>query len=224
MKLTIFRYLLTFGSVVSAQSLFAQAVEVTEETKVEKSLTPQSKPAQEVGEKAAQKYFGKSRAPAASSGDRFLSLHVGTFVSENTYKWGTTGGKDVGQLNTGVTYKVGEWTGSMDLMLKADITTYSLVEGRALKLTVLPAVVFPDVNSGFPLYFGAGAGLGVFLKQIEEESSLAFDYTLFAGVRVFDLIEGVGLLVEAGMKNHILLLSDGQYNGVHVNFGAVFRF
>ncbi|MGE0763720.1 MAG: hypothetical protein AB7N80_10620 [Bdellovibrionales bacterium] len=215
------------------EQIQAQAVEVTDETAVEGARSqPVAAPAKEpqVGTEAARKYFRARQAPdsaprsPAATGDRYLALHIGTFISEDTYKWGGGGRDDVGQLNTGVTYKMGEWTGSMDLMFKADVTTYKLTEGRAVKLSLMPAVTFPDVDSGFPLYFGAGAGLGVFFKQIEDESSLSFDYAIFAGARIFDVFENVGLLFEAGIKNHILLLSDGQYNGVYVNFGAVFSF
>lgn len=214
---------------LTAAEAFGQAVEVTDEAT---TPPPEAEKTPAVGEGAARKYFRarkgtvdkSDRAPAASGGARYLALHVGTFISEDSYKWGKNQKDDVGQLNTGVTYKVGEWTGSMDLVFKADLTTYSLREGGATKLSLMPAVTFPDVEGRFPLYFGAGAGVGVFFKQIEDESSLSLDYTLFVGARFFELIESVGFLVEAGMKNHILLLSDGQFNGVYFVLGAVFQF
>jgi hypothetical protein len=85
-------------------------------------------------------------------------------------------------------------------------------------------IFFPDANSRFPLYFGGGAGLGVFFKQLENESALSFDYQLVAGARFFDLIDNFGLMIETGMKNHILLFSDGQFNGVFLTVGGVFNF
>lgn len=222
---------LVLGLGSSPVAAWGQAVEVTEETAVDEGK------AGKVGPEAARKYFrGRSekgaapnaaeprRRALASSGDRYLALHLGTFLSEDVYKWGGGGNDDPGQLNAGVTYKIGEWTNSMDAVFKADITTYDLAEGQAVKLSLVPAITFPDVNSGFPLYFGAGAGLGVFFKQISDESSLSFDYTLMAGARFFEVFEGVGLLIEAGMKNHILLLSDGQFNGVYFVAGALFQF
>lgn len=203
-----------------------QAVEVTDETAVKSEGTERP-----VGQDAARKYFRVRNQKSDEKpkglpvvGDRYMSLHLGTFLSEDVYKWGHGPFKDVGQLTAGVGYKIGEWTGSMDLIFKADVTTYSLQEGRAVKLSLMPAVVFPDADSGFPVYFGAGAGVGIFFKQIEDESSLSFDYTVFAGARLFEVLGSVGLTVEAGMKNHILLLSDGQYNGVFISFGTVHRF
>lgn len=185
----------------------------------------------ETGRGAAQKYFkkrqGSAKAPRrgpAQASSRYLSLHIGTFFDENSYKWGLRSQEDVGQFNAGVTYRVGEWVNSMDLLFRADYTAFKLEEGRASKLSLLPMITFPDVSSGFPLYFGGGAGLGVFFKQVREESSLSFDYQLVAGARFFNLVEGFGLMVETGMKNHIHLLSDGQFNGVFFAVGGAFNF
>lgn len=227
---------LLFMFLICPGALWAQAVEMkdldqTPVAPVEKKVdvTPQK---ERVGEAAARKkYFDSRKAEAPDrtvasegGGSRYMSLQIGTFISQDTYKWGGPGNKNPGQLNLGVGYKIGEWSHSMDLLFKADLTTYRLDEGQALKLSFLPAIVFPDSSSGFPLYFGGGAGLGVFLKQIPDESSFAFEYSVFAGARFFDIWKGVGLAVETGIKNHILLLSDGQFNGVFFNLGMVFQF
>jgi hypothetical protein len=74
------------------------------------------------------------------------------------------------------------------------------------------------------LYFGAGAGLGIFVKQLPSESQLALDYQLIGGARFLDVFDNVGIIVEAGLKNHLMLDFSGQYNGVFVNAGAVFAF
>lgn len=187
----------------------------------------------ETGRGAAQKYFQRRQSqPRASSprrspaqaGDRYLSLHVGTFFDENSYSWGRSSQEDIGKFNAGVTYRIGQWVNSMDLLFRADYNAYELNEGRASKLSLLPLITFPDASSRFPLYFGGGAGLGVFFKQIPGEESLSFDYQLVAGARFFDLLEGFGVMVETGMKNHVLLLSDGQFNGVFFSIGGVFNF
>jgi hypothetical protein len=34
----------------------------------------------------------------------------------------------------------------------------------------------------------------------------------------------MGVMAEVGMKNHILLLSDGQFNGAYFSIGSVFEF
>lgn len=203
---------------------YAQKVEVDDDSAVQRTPVRQ-----ETGRKAAQKYFQerKSRGPAAASsggGAHYLSLHLGKAFNEASNKWGNNNVDDVGRLNIGVTYRVGEWANSMDLMFRADLFTYSLNEGNAVKLSMLPMLIFPDANSRFPLYFGAGAGLGIFLKQIRNESALSFDYQFVAGARFFDVWNSLGLMFELGMKNHFLLTSDGQYQSVFGAVGAVFSF
>ena len=187
--------------------------------------------ARKTGRKAAEKYFVKrqkstksSRKPANIGAARYLALDFGTFVDQESYKWGTQNNNDVGKFNFGITYRLGEWINSMDLAFRADFTSYKVDDKRPLKFSVMPIVSFPDANSGFPLYFGAGAGVGVFFKQLKDESSLSFDYSLLAGVRFFNVFGSTGMNFEVGMKSHILLLSDGQYNGVYASIGAVFAF
>ncbi len=219
-----------WASVMMSAPAFGQAIEVQ----------PDGSTQPEVGKGAARKYFlhrrqtaseaesqedelALSRTPA-SQADRYLALHFGFPADDRSYRWGRRTQDDVGKWNAGVTYRIGEWVRSMDLLMRADFASWSLQEGRALKMSLLPLVVFPDANSGFPLYFGAGAGLGVFFKQLKRESALSFDYQILAGVRIFDVIESVGFLFEVGMKNHIHLLSDGQFNGIYVTVGSVFAF
>lgn len=189
-----------------------------------------------VGRKAAEKYMSPNASPngsasnsnysaPASRGDHYLALHVGTFISDTAYKWGAADTSDnVGKYTVGVTYRVGEWTNSMDLAIRLDVNGYSLNEGKASKLSFLPVVTFPEANSKFPLYFGAGIGAGVFINQLKDESSLAFDYQLMGGVRFFDVFQNTGFFLEAGIKNHIFLLSDGQFNGTYAALGTVFTF
>lgn len=201
------------------------------------SFNANAQQARSVGKKAADAYFVKrkevsqttearpvSREPASGGSARYLALHVGTFFDDEAYVWGKKNPSSIGRYTAGVTYRVGEWTNSMDLLFRADFISYKLDEGQPLKMSLLPMIIFPDANSQFPLYFGAGIGLGVYFKQIEEESALSLDYQLVAGVRFFDVFDTIGFMVETGIKNHFHLLSDGQYNGVFLSGGAVFAF
>lgn len=206
-------------------------IEIVDDESVEEEAPP-------TGKKAAQEYFIKRKKsqPAKSNyktqskdytpgpAERYLSLQVGLFFDEESYKWAEGNDDDVSQLNGGVTYRMGEWVNSMDMNFRADITSYDLKQGKAVKLSLLPLITFPDVRSRFPLYFGAGAGLGVFFKQIRDESHISFDYQVVAGGRLFNIVENMGLVAEVGMKNHVLLLSDGQFNGAFFSLGALFEF
>lgn len=182
-----------------------------------------------VGREAAAKYF-QQRGPAESSssvapGDHYMALHVGRFMSSQSWEWAQSGREDnVGRGSYGVSYRLDEWNGSMDFGIRIDFNEYDIGGKKPLKMSMMPTIMFPDASSRFPLYFGGGAGLGVFFTQVEDESSLAFDYQLFMGARFFNIFENTGFFVEMGMKNHLLLTSTGQYNGVFLTGGAVFTF
>lgn len=228
----MFRTLLLTATLIFS-ALSAAQIEIVDGESVDTETSP------ETGKKAAQEYFLKrkntkgnnsgsyqtpSRSVSSGSADRYLSLHAGLFFDEESYKWADGNSDDVSQLHGGVTYRIGEWVNSMDMNFRADLTSYDLIQGKAVKLSLLPLITFPDVRSRFPLYFGAGAGLGIFFKQINEESHIALDYQVVAGARLFELVENMGLMAEVGMKNHVLLLSDGQFNGAFFSLGAIFEF
>ena len=234
----------------AAPKAFAQSIDDPSEGAVElPSDAPSAYPpknnnapaaAPPTGRKAAEKYMaprsGRNQSNVRnenkdfSSGfrgkdDHYLAVSVGSFVSDNAYKWGARDSAgNVGSWMLGVTYRVGEWTNSMDLNVRVDLQRFKLDEGPATKIAFLPMITFPDASSKFPLFFGIGAGLGVFAQQISNESALSFDYQLVAGARFFDVYNNLGLFVEAGLKNHVLLLTDGQFNGTFVSVGSVFAF
>ncbi|WII71212.1 hypothetical protein QJS83_12150 [Bdellovibrio sp. 22V] len=192
------------------------------------ALAQESQPI--VGREAAAKYFQK-RDPAqtsyqgGSSSDHYLALHFGRYISSQSYDWGPSGQEDdVGGNSFGVTYRVGEWYNSMDLNIRIEYADYDLTGEKPSKLSFMPLITFPDAGSRFPLYFGAGAGLGVFLKQVDSKSALSLDYQLVLGARFFDILENTGFFIEAGLKNHLLLLSSGQLNGTFLAAGLVFTF
>jgi hypothetical protein len=167
----------------------------------------------------------RSREPAGTSADHYLALHGGWFVSNNSYKWGVPENQEnIGRWNLGVTYRMGEWINSMDLLMRFDVSRFVLAEGGVTKFSFLPLITFPDASSRFPLYFGAGAGIGFFGTQLAGESSLALDYQLLAGARFFNVWDLTGLFIEGGIKNHLHLLSDGQYNGTFITTGLLFTF
>lgn len=154
----------------------------------------------------------------------YLALHAGGFFEDKTYNWGGDFEENVGGMSIGFTYRMGEWVNSSDFMFRADYTAFDVGRKRSTKLSFLPAITFPDANSGFPLYFGAGLGPGVYFKQLDGESSLSLDYQLFAGARFYNVFDSIGLTFESGLKNHINVLSDGQFNGVFFTLGTVFIF
>lgn len=215
---------------LSVFSLFLSIGAQAQMVEVEDGQTPQT------GREKAAEYFKKRRqnkapssSPAprqvASGGDpRYLALHFGGFLNSDSYNWGARDQADIGKLNLGVSYRIGEWVNSMDLLFKTEFTSFELNEGRAQKLSFLALLMFPDANSRFPLFFGAGLGPGIFTKQIRGESNLALDYQVITGARFFDVIESVGFQIEFGLKNSLHLTNDGQFTGLFLGAGTVFSF
>lgn len=182
-----------------------------------------------VGRDAAAGYMGKVNedTQAVASGPRthYMALHIGKLVNADSWKWGDeTKNKDVGSATVGVTYRVKEWWDTTDMLIRIDLNEYDIDGKKPQKLSFIPIILFPEAASEFPLYFGAGVGLGVFFKQLDGESSVAIDYQMIVGIRFFDVFENIGLFLESGIKNHIQLTDDGQVNASYIATGALFTF
>lgn len=195
-------------------------------TEVGDEGTPTSPPA--TGEAEARKYFrksGSSTSSSSSEGEHYLAVHVGSFISSDSYKWGGVDhATNNGRINAGITYRLGTFGEFADFGLRADVIGYEVVDTRPVQLAVLPMLLFPEAGSKFPLYFGLGLGAGFFFNQIREESFLSFNYQLVAGARFFDAFDNVGFFLEGGLKNNILLMTDGQFIGYFLAVGAIFTF
>lgn len=183
----------------------------------------------ETGTKAAAKYFEPRKVAASSSAadsnTHYLAVYIGNHLSSDSYLWGSPGETDNGKFLGGLAYRFDEWVNSGDKLVKVDFTSYEFTGGqKATKMSVLYAISFPDASSKFPFYFGAGMGPGVFFKQLPGESSVSLDYQLFLGLRFMNIFQSFGLFMEAGFRNHVMLLSDGQFNGSYLTTGAVFTF
>ncbi len=187
-----------------------------------------------VGRRAAAKYLSQAGPGTDDESlaavekimpmDRLLMLHVGGYTSSVSYHWkDSEKRKNIGTATYGVTYLWDQWKG-LDVNLRFDFNEYKIDDERATKLSIMPLWTLPMAETDFPLYFGLGAGLGIFFVQLEDESNLSFDYQLVAGARFTDLYENFGAFLEFGLKNHLHLLSDGQVNGTAFSAGAVFTF
>ncbi len=194
-----------------------------------------------VGRGAASKYFEKHNQDSSEedlsnasshvnsgTSDHYLALHFGKMMNSTAYEWGTQSKQtNVGDFTAGLTYRVGEWRNSMDLNVRIDFIQFNIVgdgEPKPLKMSIVPLITFPDAASKFPLYFGFGAGPGVFFRQTDGEASLSLDYQLIAGARFFDVFENAGFFIETGLKNHLQLWNSGQFNGTFLSAGVVFTF
>lgn len=221
------KFIYILMSFLLAQSLWAQTPVVGRGAATKKT-----------GKESAQEYF-KSDAeknevnhPSESSsgpryiqsGEHYLAISAGNHIQGDAWGWGQKEKqKNTGAAFADVTYRYDEW-GQTDLDIRIDFSEYSLLDERPMKMAFMPLIVFPEASSKFPLYFGAGAGLGVFFKQLPDESNVTFDYILFMGARFFNVYGSTGFFIETGLKNHLHLTSDGQFNGTYLAGGAVFTF
>lgn len=201
-------------------SVFAQA------PKVGRDVDPDGVRVKEVGRGAAAKYLSRETGEpiTKSHGENFLMLLAGPYVNSASYAWkGSDKRTGIARNSYGVTYLFDQWH-NIDTNIRIDFTDFQIDDDRLLKMSLMPLWTFPMVETKFPLYFGIGAGLGVFFKQVEQESNISLDYQLVTGLRFPDLLENAGFVVEFGMKNHVHVLSDGQLNATALSIGVVFSF
>ena len=197
--------------------------------------------APKVGKKAAARYFqveapssaesqiSNDRAPSnvdsLSPEEHFLTFGFSNYVSSDSYRWSPYGQEtQVGKWGLDMMYRIGKFSNTIDQALRVSYNEYDVGSFRASKMSFLYALTLPDAGSQFPLYFGAAAGGGVFLKQVPDKSPLSLDYQMYLGLRLFNVMDKTGFYVEGGLRNHLLLTSDGQLNGSFISAGAVFTF
>ncbi|MBK9294871.1 MAG: hypothetical protein IPM57_10610 [Oligoflexia bacterium] len=213
----------TIVSILTASQNLMARTEVDEEGSAQKPA--QSTP---TGEAEARKYFRKStdQAPSRSySGDHYLAVHLGAFISSDSYKWGGIDhATNNGRINGGFTYRMGSFGDFSDFALRADVIGYEVADVRPVQIAVLPMILLPEASSEFPLYFGGGIGAGFFFNQVREESFISLNYQIVAGARFFNALDNVGFFLEGGLKNNLLLMTDGQFIGYFLAIGSLFTF
>ncbi len=191
--------------------------------------------APKVGRAAAAKYFQNnteigtryvaSDAPSSAGGDRYMTIGVNTFTKSDAFSWGgSTKETEVGKWGIDMNYRLSQYNNLLDYSLRVSYQEYEPANQKANKLIFMYAVTLPDAESLFPLYFGGAVGAGVFLTQLPDESPVTLDYSLYLGMRLFNVFESTGFYLEGGLKNHLQLTSNGQLNGTYVSAGAVFTF
>lgn len=194
--------------------------------------------APKVGRAAAAKYFQNNPeigtrytasesmdGSAGLSGSRYMTFGVSAFTKSDAFSWGgSTKETDVGKWGVDLNYRLSQYNNLLDYSLRVSYQEYEPANQRANKLIFMYAATLPDAESRFPLYFGGAVGAGVFLTQLPDESPVTLDYSLYLGMRLFDVFESTGFYLEGGLKNHLQLTSNGQLNGTYVSAGAVFTF
>lgn len=183
--------------------------------------------AAEVGKSAAMKYFTteakeqkSTRGPASSSslaGDRILAFSFGSLIQSKSYDWA---GDAIPGWNVEAFYQWAQ-SGVFGKGIHLELQKFAVQEEELTKLSVLYSLTFPRRLS-FPVYLGVAFGPGYFLKQREGESEFAFDYKTYLGLRLHQ--QNAQYFVQSGVKNHVHVLSDGQFIGWFVSSGVAYTF
>ncbi len=193
------------------------------------SIKPSLGMGAETGKTAALKYFTgdakrqvKTRVPASQSfnlqGDQILAVAVGSLINSKSYNW--AGEESIPGWNVEVFYqKAG--TGIFGQGFHLEMQKFATGDDELTKVSMLFSLTFPRRLS-FPVYLGVAAGPGYFLKQKENESDFAFDYKAYLGLRLNQIHSQY--FVQSGVKNHVHVLSDGQFVGWFVSSGVAYTF
>lgn len=172
-------------------------------------------------EAEARSYF-KNRE--ANFSQRYLNFYLYNALKDIAYSWGSERQDQLLNWSAGISYKWDNFGKFGDSIFKAKVSSFSLNDKSILKNSLLFGLSFPDVDSGFPFYFGASIGAGIFFNQIESESILSLDYQAYLGLRLINIYDTIGAFIEWGLDNHFLALSVGQYNSTYLAVGLSFVF
>ncbi len=198
----------------------------------------QQAPASSPGKAAAMKYFTKkrpktteSREPAAQvvrqsvnsksydpGHSRLLALAVGSLINSKNYQW--TEEQQLSGWNGELFYQDAS-EGYFGHGYHLELQKYAAFDEEFSKISFLFSFTFPRRLS-FPVYLGVAGGPGYFTKQLRGESAFSFDYKAYVGFRLNEVYSQY--FVQAGIKNHIHVLSDGQFIGWFVSSGVAYRF
>jgi hypothetical protein len=218
-----------------AQARWSQS-SASQSRQIETRLVPPAPPpvkGQTVGRQAASRYLLAQTAEderqsefqgRGASGGRLFTLGLGSFLSSRAYQWSSSDTEDsIGRMVYGFSYDFSDWN-HFDFTLRVQYQEYQVRGERISKLSFQPSLSLPQSKYKFPVYFGAGLGGGIFFNQPQGESPLSLDYKLFVGLRVADLIDRTGFLVEWALENHLHAFSDGQMVGQTLMAGLTFSF
>lgn len=181
------------------------------------------------GKSAAMKYFTAKREPsqvstkkasAASLGEvsgQLLAFSVGSLLNTKSYDWGD---KEFNGWNVEVFYQRNT-SGYFSSGYHLELQKFATKDDEFSKISFLLSLTFPRRLS-FPVYLGVAAGPGFFLQQAEDESEFAIDYKAWLGLRLNE--KHSQYFLHSGVKNHIHVLSDGQFIGWFISSGVAYKF
>lgn len=155
---------------------------------------------------------------------RYLNFYIYNSLKDTAYSWGNSKQDQLLKWSAGISYKWDNFGNFGDSIFKVKVSSFNIQGRSILKNSLLFGVSFPDIDSGFPFYFGTSIGAGFFFNQIPLESILSLDYQAYLGLRFVNIYNTMGAFVEWGLDNHFFVLSSGQYDNIYLAVGLSFVF
>lgn len=206
------------GLTIILLSASAGAQDVSEEEKYTEEHKPPTS-----GWQSAIKYFQKG------SGNNTATLETGGEASDTSYDKAifldniiflhnrpSTAQDTDGRWGLNLGY---EWDG--DWMAKGVYLQYHDYE-KEQKYSLLGGIVFPRMQSNWPVYLRLQAGLGYFTGAFDK-ATLSVDYNAYAGLRVYSK-KNFRLNVEVGSKNYTRIFTGSDLNSVAMSTGFAVAF
>lgn len=172
-------------------------------------------------EKEANSYFQQR---ATNFNQRHLNFYFYNSIKDRSYSWAVDKQNQLLDWNAGISYKWDNFGNFGDAIFKIKFSSFKIDKKSVFKNSLLLGVSFPDIDSGFPFYFGVGLGGSLFFNQVYSESIISVDYQTYVGLRFINIYQNLGSFIEWGLDNHFFLLSSGQYDNIYFAVGLSFVF
>lgn len=112
-----------------------------------------------------------------------------------------------------------------DLQLRASLTISEQERSKEISLELTPLFTFPEIETGFPIYFGFGFGFGFYpFYIIEKKPSFSFHSPFLIGLRFFELYSNLGAGAELDLRMHFPLNELQFYLESRLQLHLIFQF
>ena len=112
-----------------------------------------------------------------------------------------------------------------DFNLKAELQNFRLNKDRATQINITPIFSLPEIENGFPVYVGLGAGMGFYPYLIlRNKPFLSLNAQFFVGLRLINFYKNLGLNAELLLHIHRPFLDNRLYMNTMGNLGVIFSF
>lgn len=181
----------------------------------------------DTGKEAVMKYFAPGRSgqsmivnrePASLPGnDNLIALSVSGLFNSKSYGWTEESLKGWGVEASYQSPMASFFTRGFHLEYQKYITD----RAELGKVSLLMSFTFPR-RLDFPVFLAIAAGPGYFTKQKANESEFTIDYKGYAGLRFTQ--QNTQYFLQSGVKNHVHMLSDGQFISWYFSSGVAYKF